>query len=321
MNEYFDVLDEKGNKTGIKKLRSEVHGDGDWHASVHVWIVNSKGELLLQRRSPNKDSYPNMWDISSAGHIQAGDDALATVHRELFEELGVQVEPIDAEFLFKSKRAVKLNGGRFINNSFDYVYLICKNFVVSEFKTQKEEITEVRWMDFKDYKKLLEDEDPNYVPIIEYQTKLFAILEERYGGNKKYDIHKAAGILIKDRKVLVVRGNGKDYFKSPGGKLEPGESSIAALVRELREELQIEVAQSDVEKFGVFSSTVPEDRTKSVLIDAYLIAKWSGQVQLNPEDKVAELRWVDFAEGSKMKLASIFQHEVLPKLQEMNLID
>ena len=54
--EYFDVLDENGNKTGKLKLRNEVHRDGDWHRGVHVWIINSFGELLLQRRSPNKEN-------------------------------------------------------------------------------------------------------------------------------------------------------------------------------------------------------------------------------------------------------------------------
>ena len=51
--------------------------------------------------------------------------------------------------------------------------------------------------------------------------------------DQKVDIHKAAGILIKDRKLLVVRGEGKDFFKSPEGKLDPGENSVEALVREL----------------------------------------------------------------------------------------
>ena len=44
--EYFDILDENGNKTGQTKLRSEVHRDGDWHKAVHIWIFNDKGEAL-----------------------------------------------------------------------------------------------------------------------------------------------------------------------------------------------------------------------------------------------------------------------------------
>ena len=48
MFEFFDVLDEEGSKTGKIKPREELHRDGDWHKSVHVWIVNDNAEVLLQ---------------------------------------------------------------------------------------------------------------------------------------------------------------------------------------------------------------------------------------------------------------------------------
>lgn len=57
--------------------RGEVHRDGDYHRAVHVWIfVESTQQLLLQLRSDHKDSWPGQWDISSAGHISAGDPSL-----------------------------------------------------------------------------------------------------------------------------------------------------------------------------------------------------------------------------------------------------
>lgn len=52
VKEYFDLLDENGNKTGKTKLRNEVHRDGDWHKAVHIWIINEmvmyycKGDVL-----------------------------------------------------------------------------------------------------------------------------------------------------------------------------------------------------------------------------------------------------------------------------------
>ena len=61
------------------KCRGEVHRDGDYHRAVHVWIyAESTQELLLQRRADCKDSYPGQWDISSAGHISAGDSSLVS---------------------------------------------------------------------------------------------------------------------------------------------------------------------------------------------------------------------------------------------------
>ncbi|KAL1528030.1 hypothetical protein AB1Y20_009399 [Prymnesium parvum] len=77
---------------GQRKARGEVHRDGDWHRSVHVWLADNQGRLLLQQRSMEKDTNPGCWDVSCAGHITAGDDSLETAQRELEEEIGVKVE-------------------------------------------------------------------------------------------------------------------------------------------------------------------------------------------------------------------------------------
>ncbi|KAG4201867.1 hypothetical protein ERO13_A05G304350v2 [Gossypium hirsutum] len=81
--EYLDVLTKIGKKIGKKiggsKPRGDVHRDGDYHKAVHVWIfTESTQELLLQKRADCKDSWPGLWDISSAGHISSGDSSLIT---------------------------------------------------------------------------------------------------------------------------------------------------------------------------------------------------------------------------------------------------
>ncbi|KAK8308303.1 hypothetical protein V6Z11_D02G048100 [Gossypium hirsutum] len=79
--EYLDVLTKIGKKTGVFKPRGDVHRDGDYHKAVHVWIfAQSTQELLLQKRADCKDSWPGLWDISSAGHISASDSSLITAH-------------------------------------------------------------------------------------------------------------------------------------------------------------------------------------------------------------------------------------------------
>lgn len=55
-------LDENGNVTGEKRTRSEVHSKGLWHKAVHIWIVNDKRELILQKRSHEKITNPDMWN-------------------------------------------------------------------------------------------------------------------------------------------------------------------------------------------------------------------------------------------------------------------
>ena len=73
------------------KARGDVHHDGDWHRSVHVWFVDSAGDLLLQRRSGGKDTHPGMLDVSCAGHVDAGDGVDETAEREVAEELSVDL--------------------------------------------------------------------------------------------------------------------------------------------------------------------------------------------------------------------------------------
>ncbi|XP_052484108.1 nudix hydrolase 3 isoform X2 [Gossypium raimondii] len=77
--EYLDVLTKIGKKIGVSKPRGDVHRDGDYHKAVHVWnFAERTQELLLQKRADCKDSWPGLWDISSAGHISAGDSSLIT---------------------------------------------------------------------------------------------------------------------------------------------------------------------------------------------------------------------------------------------------
>lgn len=66
-DELVDICDENNNLHGIRKTTSEAHRAGLWHRASHVWIYNSKGEILLQLRAKEKLLYPDMWDISAAG--------------------------------------------------------------------------------------------------------------------------------------------------------------------------------------------------------------------------------------------------------------
>ena len=81
MTEFFDVVDEAGQPTGKVIGRDEAHQKGTLHRTAHVWLVKKKPEgydILLQKRSEEKDSFPGMFDTSSAGHIPAGDEPLQT---------------------------------------------------------------------------------------------------------------------------------------------------------------------------------------------------------------------------------------------------
>ncbi len=98
MEEFLEVVNERGEV--IKTLpRSVIHGDPSlMHRVVHVLVFNQHGELLLQKRSMNKDVAPGKWDTSVGGHIEAGETIPEALKREMKEELGIIAS--EPEFLY-----------------------------------------------------------------------------------------------------------------------------------------------------------------------------------------------------------------------------
>jgi isopentenyldiphosphate isomerase len=99
-DEPFDLCDERGRPIGRIKPRAQVHRDGDWHRSFHCWVVApgrvvAPGEragpaIVLQQRTPAKETWGGLWDVSVGGHYRAG-EGLGGGLREIAEELGLQV--------------------------------------------------------------------------------------------------------------------------------------------------------------------------------------------------------------------------------------
>src|SRR5215213_10506349 len=91
-HEPFDVITADGKPTGRVKSRADVHRDGDWHRAIHVWVagVDDRGVpfLMIQRRSPDKDTWPGRFDATVGGHYRAGETLTETV-REVEEEIGI----------------------------------------------------------------------------------------------------------------------------------------------------------------------------------------------------------------------------------------
>jgi isopentenyldiphosphate isomerase len=91
--EFFDVVDLYGNPTGETVERTYAHTHAIRHRTAHIWIVRRAFggvQILLQKRSADKDSFPGKYDTSSAGHIAAGHEPLESAIRELSEELGIE---------------------------------------------------------------------------------------------------------------------------------------------------------------------------------------------------------------------------------------
>jgi len=87
--ELLEVTNHKGEIIDVLP-RSHIHGNPSLiHRVVHVLVFNTKGELLLQKRSMSKDVAPGKWDTSVGGHLNIGEDTLSAAKREMKEELGI----------------------------------------------------------------------------------------------------------------------------------------------------------------------------------------------------------------------------------------
>lgn len=136
---------------------------------------------------------------------------------------------------------------------------------------------------------------------------------------KKGDIYKASGIIIVERKVLVERSAGKEYFIHPGGKIEAGETPRQAVIRELKEEFRIDVREEDLELFDKNSAPAANSPEVDVHMEVFLVKKWRGEI--TPDSEVEEIRWLTSDVPKGIKIGSIMEHETLPKLKAKNLID
>ena len=153
MKEFLDIVDETGQPTGEIVDRETAHAKGVLHRTSHVWLArkkNGKIQILLQKRAKHKSSFPGCYDISSAGHIPAGDRYEISALRELKEELGVKAE--EKDLIYCGDRKVIWDdvffGKPFHDRQISRVFLLWLDKEESEFTIQEEEVDSVLWMDF-----------------------------------------------------------------------------------------------------------------------------------------------------------------------------
>jgi isopentenyl-diphosphate Delta-isomerase len=181
--EYLDVLDSSGRSIGSRKPKPEVHRDGDWHGAAHVWIINTESQILIQRRSPTKENYPNLWDVSVAGHISAGEGPVEAALREAQEELGVTLVPGECCFLFAVAEQAALHHGNYIDNEYHHVFLVEKDLDVGDLQFSDGEVAEVRFVGLRELQTNLTTDPGRFVPHQEEYRKLFDVLRT-FPGNR-----------------------------------------------------------------------------------------------------------------------------------------
>jgi isopentenyldiphosphate isomerase len=173
--EYLDVLNEEGEMTGGTLSYKEVHQKGLIHLTARVWFVNSKGELLVQKRSLNKRIYPGLWDAGVGGHVSSGETSVEGAQKETREEIGLEIPAEEYKFLFRIRAPKKKYYEDLIDNEFNDIYVVYKDLEIDKLKLGKNEVDELRWIDVdtlekwsKSEKKILADHTEEYKRLVEY---------------------------------------------------------------------------------------------------------------------------------------------------------
>ena len=155
VEEYLDIVDESGQPTGAIISRDEAHRNGILHRTAHVWVIRPKTggyDILLQKRSEEKESFPGMYDTSSAGHISAGVEPMPSALRELSEELGITAASTDLQYAgtFRIQYEKEFHGRMFRDNEVPTVYVYDKPVEIRSLTLQASEVSEVRWFDLEE---------------------------------------------------------------------------------------------------------------------------------------------------------------------------
>jgi len=165
LNELWDILDENGNLTGRTVERGKQMKPGEYHLVVHIWIKNDKEQYLITKRTPNK-TYPGMWE-TTGGSAVTGDNSLQAALREVKEEIGIELQPLNGKRLFRLKRQHD-DAPDFVD-----VWLFNENIDIKKLIFQYDEVNDAKLASAEDI--LLMIEKREFVNVFTYLDELFKI--------------------------------------------------------------------------------------------------------------------------------------------------
>ena len=170
MEEKLDIFTRDGRYIGVR-TKSECHSQHPegYHKPVWIWIINSKNEVFVQKRASTKKSYPDLWAMSSGGHVDTGETIISEAIRETEEELGIKTTENDyklcAEYIDDAAWEIA------------QLYIAHVDFDIKDVKLQKEEVSDARWFSFDEFKKLIYSD--KHVPLKkELRELVIKIIEE-----------------------------------------------------------------------------------------------------------------------------------------------
>ena len=148
MTELWDVYDVNRNRTGKIIPRPEGWGQEAYHLIVHVGIFDKEGRMLIQRRSPRKHAWADLWEISAGGSALAGEDSWQAAERETFEEIGIKLDlkSVRPHFTVNYERGFD-----------DFYAVIIDHIDLSSLILQESEVEEVRMATQEEVHQMMKD--------------------------------------------------------------------------------------------------------------------------------------------------------------------
>lgn len=153
--ELVDVVDENNELTGEIVERMVAYEKGLWRRTVSCWIMNKKGEILLQKRATNKLRNPNMWS-KTGGQVDSGESVEDAIFREVKEELGIEI-PKDQIQVLECWKGSNINNKRF---AYNFIFIV--DYKIDDYKLQKEEVAEVKYFTIEEMEQIKKNNDLNY---------------------------------------------------------------------------------------------------------------------------------------------------------------
>lgn len=144
-NNLHEVLDEQGHKTGQILDRQTVHTQQLWHEVANVWVINDKGELLMQLRSPDVDISPGVWDVTVGTHVRPQEVPQDAAIRALKSEFNFDVRPEELKHLFNVQNANPMPDGTH-HNVFGHVFLMQANPDITTLQFDPHKIAQLAWV-------------------------------------------------------------------------------------------------------------------------------------------------------------------------------
>ena len=134
MGEYWDLYDANRNPLGRTIKRGDAFGEGEYYVCCEIWIQNSKGQLLVTQRHPNKKA-GGQWEFTGGG-VLAGETTEQAAVRELAEETGIDAEENELSLLEVYQH----------KNYFMDIFVLKKDLDITTLSLQPEEVVDAKWV-------------------------------------------------------------------------------------------------------------------------------------------------------------------------------